>query len=103
MALPLDSNCLKNFPGELSEELSRRTQQNSLPKREPAAPNCVIVALIAAHCVLYATDSVLNFARDLVALTFGFELGVARYLANSFLARSDSSCACSSVNSVRSV
>src|ERR1051326_613366 len=41
--------------------------------------------LFAAKRILEATDGVLHFARHLVGLAFGFELGIARRLADRFL------------------
>src|ERR1051326_4361082 len=41
--------------------------------------------LFAAKRILETTDGVLHFARHLVGLAFGFELGIARRLDDRFL------------------
>jgi hypothetical protein len=41
--------------------------------------------LFPAKRILETTDGVLHFARRLVGLAFGFELGIARHLADRFL------------------
>jgi len=44
----------------------------------------MVLVLFTAHRMLQSADHVLNFARSLVGLTFGFQLLVAEDLSGSF-------------------